>query len=324
MLRRNFVKLFAAGLLAALSGCGPVKRSDGREYSFRHGVASGDPLQDGVIIWTRISGVISETVDVGWEVATDPEMRSRIAAGTYRTGPDRDFTVKVDVRGLPSGRQLFYRFSAAGIESPVGRTRTLPEGSVARAAFAVVSCSNYPTGYFHAYRDIAQREDLDAVIHLGDYLYEYGMGQYATEYAEALDRVPDPPGELMSLADYRRRHAQYKADPDSRAMHAAHPLIAVWDDHEIANDAWHDGAENHDEGEGDWADRVRAAVTAASNECGDLPLFAGGKSMGGRMTSMAASEEPLPAVRGLVFYGFPLHPAGRPATSSSNFSATSA
>ena len=262
MLRRTFVNLIAAGLAAALAGCRPVKPGSQRKYEFRHGVASGDPLQDGVIIWTRVSGAAAEPITVNWRVSTDPGMRATIASGSVDTGPDRDYTVKVDVRGLPTGRRLFYRFSVDGNESPVGRTRTLPDSRIEKAAFAVVSCSNYPTGYFHAYRDIAQRSDLDAVIHLGDYLYEYGVGEYATEYAESLGRVPDPAGELMSLGDYRRRHAQYKSDPDSRAMLAAHPLIAVWDDHEIANDAWRDGAQNHDEGEGAWQERVQAAVQA--------------------------------------------------------------
>ncbi|MDH3417745.1 MAG: alkaline phosphatase D family protein, partial [Gammaproteobacteria bacterium] len=124
------------------------------------------------------------------------------------------------------------------------------------------SCSSYPTGYFHVYREIANRDDLDAVLHLGDYIYEYGLGEYATEYAQELNRVPDPPGELMTLSDYRRRHAQHKADPDSQAMHAAHPVIAIWDDHEIANDAWHSGAENHNDDEGGWAARRDAAIKA--------------------------------------------------------------
>jgi len=166
------------------------------------------------------------------------------------------------VRGLPSGAQLYYQFSVEGVESPVGKSRTLPSGDVGEARFAVVSCASYPTGYFHVYREIANRDDIDAVLHLGDYIYEYGMGGYATEHAEELNRVPDPPNELMTLSDYRRRHAQYKADPDSQAMHAAHPVIAIWDDHEIANDAWRDGAENHNEDEGGWAARRDAAIRA--------------------------------------------------------------
>ena len=261
MLRRDFIQYVVSGLIAMASGARRARAGVSR-YAFRHGVASGDPLQDGVIIWTRISGAGGEVVTVRWQVATDPAMHSVIRSGEIATGPERDYTVKVDVRELPAGSRLYYRFCAGDTDSPIGRTRTLPDGPLDAASFAVVSCSSYPTGYFYAYREIAAQEDLDAVVHLGDYLYEYGLGQYATEYAEALDRVPDPAGELLTLADYRQRHAQYKADPDSRAMHAAHPLIAVWDDHEIANDAWHDGAENHDDGEGGWEARVGAAVQA--------------------------------------------------------------
>ena len=261
MLRRAFITLLASSALALLAGCRPM-RTGASGYEFRHGVASGDPLSDGVILWTRVSGASGESVTVRWEVASDPAMRSVIRSGEFVTGADRDYTVKVDARGLPSGARLFYRFRVADVDSPVGRTRTLPTGRLESASFAIVSCSNYPAGFFHAYREIARRDDLDAVVHLGDYLYEYGQGEYATAHAEALGRVPDPLGEAVTLEDYRRRHAQYKSDPDSRAMLAAHPLIAVWDDHEIANDAWHEGAENHDEGDGDWGSRVDAAIQA--------------------------------------------------------------
>ena len=262
MLRRTFVRLFAGSLLAVLGSCRPVKPGSAGNYGFRHGVASGDPLPDGVIIWTRVSGGEGEPVSVSWQVATDRQMRSIVAEGKAETGPEKDYTVKVDVRGLPPGARCYYRFRAGDSSSPIGSTRTLPGGSIATATFAVVSCSSYPTGFFHAYREIALRDDLDAVVHLGDYLYEYGLGEYGTEYAEALSRVPEPAGEARSLSDYRRRHAQYKSDPDSQAMHAAHPLIAVWDDHEIANDAWRGGAENHADDEGDWQERVSTAVQA--------------------------------------------------------------
>jgi alkaline phosphatase D len=138
----------------------------------------------------------------------------------------------------------------------------LPAGVVDQARLAVVSCSNYAAGYFHAYREIAKRDDIDVVVHLGDFIYEYGVGGYATEHAESMHRVPVPETELLSLADYRQRYAQYRSDPDARAMHAAHPLIAVWDDHEIANDSWRDGALNHGDNEGRWSRRCDAAVQA--------------------------------------------------------------
>jgi alkaline phosphatase D len=261
MLRRHFVQLFASGVLLALNACTRGVKSV-PHYSFEHGVASGDPLEDGVIIWTRVSGASGEPVTVSWSVANNPDMHSPLRRGVAETGPDRDYTVKVDVSGLPAGAELYYAFRVEGAISPTGRTRTLPRGAVEAARFAVVSCSNYPYGYFHAYREIANRGDLDAVIHLGDYLYDYGLGEYATEYAEQLGRVPDPPHEIVTLSDYRRRHAQYKTDPDLQAMHAAHPMIAVWDDHEICNDTWRDGALNHDEGDGSWDERVDAATRA--------------------------------------------------------------
>lgn len=262
MLRRNFIRSLCSGLLLAVFGAGSRRARAGARYSFRHGVASGDPLGDAVIIWTRVSGAAAEEVRVTWQVATDAAMRNVLQSGHVETDASQDYTVKVDVRGLPAGTKLYYRFRAADASSPIGVTNTLPTGEVPRARFAVVSCSNHPYGYFHAYRQIARRSDIDAVIHLGDYIYEYGLGEYATEYAEQLDRVPDPAHEIVSLEDYRRRHAQYKSDADSQSMHAAHPLIAVWDDHEIANDCWRGGAENHSDDEGRWGRRRDAALQA--------------------------------------------------------------
>jgi len=262
VLRRNFLQSLIAGLLAGWGGMRSRRASAAATLSFDHGVASGDPLSDGVILWTRVSGAAGGALPVRWEVAEDAAVSSVMMHGIAWTDEWSDYTVKVDVRGLRPGRRYFYRFAVDGTQSPVGRTQTLPEGRADRARFAVVSCSNYPNGYFHAYREIAARDDLDAVIHLGDYIYEYGLGEYATEDAERLGRVPEPRGELVTLDDYRRRHAQYKVDPDSRAMLAQHPLIAIWDDHEIANDAWRGGAANHQAGEGPWPQRRDAAVRA--------------------------------------------------------------
>jgi alkaline phosphatase D len=229
---------------------------------FRHGVASGDPLDDRVILWTRVSGATSRPIRVNWEIASDPDMQRVVRRGEVWATDEHDYTVKVDARRLRAGRTYYYRFAVYGAVSETGRTRTLPKGRVSSARFAVVSCSNHPYGYFHAYREIAAQQDLDAVIHLGDYIYEYGLGEYATERAEALGRIPEPATELRTLADYRLRHAQYKADPDSRAMHAQHPLIAVWDDHEVVNDTWKGGALDHNEADGDFTERVTAAVRA--------------------------------------------------------------
>ncbi len=267
MQRRSFLQMLVSGAAFVVAGFGrriASAESGPAKEIFACGVASGDPTADAVVIWTRVSTVGSSTVQkkVRWQVATDAAMTDVIAAGTARTDATRDFTVKVDAGGLPSGRTVFYRFNVDGHFSPVGRTRTLPTGDLRLAKFAVVSCSNHPAGYFHAYREIAQRDDIDAVLHLGDYIYEYEMGGYATDRAEALGRIPDPPTECLSLADYRRRHAQYKQDADSRAMLAAHPLIAIWDDHEVANDAWRDGAQNHQPDEGKWTTRRDAALQA--------------------------------------------------------------
>jgi alkaline phosphatase D len=249
-------------LLAPLAGLRTGTAAEHAALSFDHGVASGDPLSDGFVLWTRVSGATGGSLPVRWLLASDPDLRKIVRQGIAWTDDWSDYTVKVDVRGLSPGSSFYYRFEIDDAESVVGRTRTLPEGSVERARFAVVSCSNHPAGYFNVYRDIALTNDLDAVIHLGDYIYEYGLGQYATENAERLGRVPEPAGEVATLADYRRRHAQYKADPDSMAMHQQHPLIAVWDDHEIANDAWRGGAENHQDDEGRWRERRDAALRA--------------------------------------------------------------
>lgn len=265
MQRRTFLRSLLAALVSylvpAFGRQGAAVAADGR---FRHGVASGDPTAHAVIIWTRVSGYPDETarIAVRWQVAEDAGLGKVVAEGIVKTDSASDFTVKADATGLAPGRTFFYRFDVDGQHSPVGRTRTLPVGKAEKAAFAVVSCANYPAGYFHVYREIAERDDLDAVVHLGDYLYEYGMGEYATEHAGELDRVPQPVHECLTLRDYRRRHAQYKGDADSRAMHAAHPMIAVWDDHEIANDTWKGGAQNHQPDEGSWRARRNAAVQA--------------------------------------------------------------
>lgn len=234
---------------------------------FRHGVASGDPLPGRVVLWTRVtpsanatpgSGV-GERVTVRWEVAEDPRFERIVSTGNHATGPMSDHTVKVDAAGLAPGAWYYYRFSLRGVRSPVGRTRTAPatDASPAGLRFGVASCSNYQAGHFAAYRRMAERGDLDAVLHLGDYLYEYG----AKEYGEF--RAHEPVHEMVSLADYRTRHAQYKRDPHLQAAHAACPWIITWDDHETANNSYQGGAENHQpETEGAWSDRYAAAVQA--------------------------------------------------------------
>ena len=245
----------AAGTDAGVDAGPPLTAVD-----FLHGVASGDPLTDRVILWTRVTphaGVTAGTATVRWETSATPDFAAVTHSGTFATTGDRDFTVKVDVTGLSANTTYYYRFSLGSTVSPVGRTRTAPAGSVSRVRFAIVSCASYAHGYFHAYRDLATRADLDAVLFLGDYIYEFPNFLYGTV------RQYDPPTQIVSLSDYRRRYAWYRRDADLRAAHQQHPWIAVWDDHEFADNAWTGGANNHDpNSEGPWADRKAAAMKA--------------------------------------------------------------
>jgi alkaline phosphatase D len=256
--RRSFIA--AAAALAASPGA--LAAGHRRGHSFDHGVASGDPLHDRVIIWSRVTPANWERgVTVKWRVARDARMRQIVARGRVETDILRDFTIKVDVTGLEPARTYYYEFSTHGARSPVGRTRTLPVNAQA-ARLATVSCSNLPAGLFNVYALIARRADLDAVLHLGDYLYEYANDTFGD--GAALGRVPVPDREILSLVDYRQRHAQYKLDADLQAAHRQHPFICVWDDHEFANNTWKDGADNHnpEQGEGDWPARKQAAMRA--------------------------------------------------------------
>ena len=233
---------------------------------FRHGVASGDPLADRVILWTRTTpaagGGTTAPIDVEWMVARDEALTQIVRRGRAQARPENDFTVKVDAGGLEPDRRYYYAFSAGGERSPVGRTKTLASGAFARARIAFVSCANYPAGYFNPYRCIANREDLDLVLHLGDYIYEFQNGVYGD--GTTLLRIPEPRKEAVTLEDYRIRYATYRSDPDLQDVHARHPFVAVWDDHELTNDAWSGGAANHnpDQGEGDWKTRQAACYKA--------------------------------------------------------------
>ena len=262
--RRSFLRIAAAaGVGLPWLACAPGRGAGGtaRAGPFRHGVASGDPLADRVVLWTRVSVATPDPVAVQWRLARDPGLRDEVARGRVTADPSRDHTVKVDPTGLEPATSYYYRFEAAGHASPIGRTRTLPVGEVERLRFAFASCANIAFGYFNVYALIARRPDLDAVLHLGDYLYEYANATYGD--GSALGRAPRPDRELLTLADYRTRHAQYKGDPDLQEAHRQHPFIAVWDDHESANNAWKDGAQNHDPAsEGDWAARKASAMRA--------------------------------------------------------------
>lgn len=224
------------------------------ENPFLHGVASGDPLSDRVVLWTRVSPVASEDIMVTVRVYRDVALTQLLGSAAQTASATRDWTVKIDFVGLAPGTTYYYRFESLGFGSPVGRTRTLPAAGVDRIRLGVVSCSNLPAGFFNAYAFVAQRADLDAVLHLGDYLYEGGGGGV---------RAHVPAREITLLADYRERHGQYRGDPDLQEMTRQHPFITVWDDHESTNDSHRDGAQNHTEGaEGLWSQRKAWAQQA--------------------------------------------------------------
>ncbi|MCX5534087.1 alkaline phosphatase D family protein [Streptomyces sp. NBC_00006] len=269
--RRTVVKAAAAGaaLAGPLAAAAPAQAAEAP--AFLHGVASGDPLPDGVLLWTRVTPNADAVpgsgkgpdVRVAWEIAEDKAFRQVVGRGTVTASAASDHTVKADVRGLRPATAYYFRFSVDTAHSPVGRTRTTPaaDASPDGLRFGVVSCANWEAGYYSSYRHLAARSDLDAVLHLGDYLYEYKTGEYPT--ADYTVREHRPTHEIVSLADYRTRHGQTKTDPDVQAMQAVHPLIAIWDDHEFANDAWSGGAENHTpDTEGSWQARQQAAKQA--------------------------------------------------------------
>ena len=225
---------------------------------FDHGVASGDPTADGFVLWTRVSVPVTETVAVRWVVAGDPSLADLLSTGSVDATPGADHTVHVAVSGLRPATTYWYGFSVGGEQSPVGRTRTLPgaDGPADRLRMGVVCCSHYATGYFNAYGRLAER-DVDLVVHLGDYIYE------AEARHERWTRLHRPRGRCLTLPDYRARHAQYKTDPDLQRLHARHPMVAVWDDHELAGNTWWDGAAAHVPlTDGDWPRRRAAAVRA--------------------------------------------------------------
>ncbi|MEV0319631.1 alkaline phosphatase D family protein [Streptomyces sp. NPDC050658] len=269
--RRSVVKAAAASAVIAAPLAAAPSAHAAEGPAFHHGVASGDPLPDGVLLWTRVTPVPDAVpgsgkgpdTEVRWEIAEDKAFTRTVGRGSTTARAASDHTVKADVRGLRQATTYYFRFSVGDTHSPVGRTRTTPAHDAAAPGvrFGVVSCANWEAGYFSAYRHLAARTELDAVLHLGDYLYEYPTGEYPA--AQDVVRQHEPKHEITTLADYRTRHGAHKTDPDARAMHATHPVIAIWDDHEFANDAWSGGAENHSpETEGDWARRVAVAKQA--------------------------------------------------------------
>lgn len=272
--RRSFLKGFAglgaAPLFTACNDSSGQKSGPSdvvpvaTEVSFQHGIASGDPFADSVLLWTRVTPVDDIPIPVTWEIAEDEAMSSILYSGVFTTDASRDYTVKVIAEKLQPATHYWYRFRSGDVVSTVGRTKTAPEKSTSpdQVKFAFSSCAWYSMGFFNAYNGIAEKSDLDVVFCLGDYIYEYG-GDEILSTPFALGRYMAPGHEIVSLEDYRIRHALYKTDPDLQAAHAAHPWICVWDDHESTNNSYRDGADNHTDGEeGDWNNRKRVATQA--------------------------------------------------------------
>ena len=262
--RRSFLLTGALGLGAfAIPGfANTLSVASGR--GFTHAVASGEPASDSMLLWTRYVPADGGPVELKAEIAETADFTKVVSGGAQITGPWRDHTAKITVAGLKPATVYFFRFVAPdGSLSPVGRTRTLPEGEVDRFRAAIFSCSNMPFGYFNAYGHAAARDDLDLVIHLGDYFYEYVPGDYPSADKVVDHRLPEPANELLHLADYRLRYASYRSDPNLQALHLKAPWIVQWDDHESANDSWEGGAQNHHPAtEGDWNPRRAAAIQA--------------------------------------------------------------
>ena len=258
--REAVTALGLGGVAAALPS--PVAAATDNEI-FRHGIASGDPDQTSLILWTRVEPA-GEREDVEWELASDSAFASIVKSGKTTTSADFDFTVKILVDDLKPGTRYHYRFKARGMASPVGRTMTLADGAMDKLGIALVSCSNFPFGYFNAYDAISKDPLVDIVLHTGDYIYEYGGADgWGHETGVKLGREHMPAHEIVSLSDYRTRHAQYRTDAGLQAMTATHPLVACWDDHESANNPWIGGAQNHQpDKEGSWLARRAASIRA--------------------------------------------------------------
>ena len=256
--------LFRVGALGMAALALPSAAFGAATAGFSHGVASGEPGPDRVLLWTRYVGTAGKSAALHYEVSDTLDFTRIVAGGDVTAPEDRDWCAKAVATGLQPGRWYYYRFvGPAGAISPVGRTRTLPVGKVDRFRLAVFSCSNLGFGWFNAYRHAAEDGAFDAVVHLGDYYYEYQKGEYPSLKQIVADRVLLPENEIVTLADYRARHADYRADPDLQRLFQLHPWIMVWDDHETANDSWKGGAENHQpETEGPWPLREAAAMRA--------------------------------------------------------------
>ena len=261
MNRRSFIKgLFLIPSILSFK----LKASSNNNVTFDYGVASGDPTNSNVILWTKVTTMFNSDIKIKWQISSTRDFKNILTSGTALSRSSNDFTVKVDVE-VPNnfrGKKIFYRFFFNNTFSDIGITNTLPPNNPNQYNIAFCSCSNHPAGYFNAYKEMAKNDDIDLVLHLGDYIYEYDKNGYATEDSVRFNRVVDPKHEILSLNDYRRRHAQYKSDLDLQLLHKSKPMIAIWDDHEFTNDSWKYGAENHQSDEGFFQTRKANAIKA--------------------------------------------------------------
>lgn len=256
--RRGFL---GAASLASLAA--PTYAASYSNGAFTHGVASGDPDANSVVLWTRFRPGNGGNARIGWEIAESETFANPVAKGELLINAGDDHCGKVIARGLKPGRRYVYRFLSASGASPMGLTRTAPQGKTSALTFAAFSCANRPQGYFHAYADAAARDDIDLCIHLGDYIYEMERGNYPSLAETLPGREINPAWELVAYRDYCLRYANYRADPDLQELHRVKPWAVIWDDHELANDAWMNGAGAHDPAtEGAWAARKAAAMKA--------------------------------------------------------------
>ena len=264
MHRRSFIKLM--GLILSIFNIRifGYNTSNSEIISFEHGVASGDPTKNKIILWTKITKTSKNTINVNWQISDNKNFSNLINLGTAKSYSYNDFSVKVDAK-IPDkycGNEIYYRFYVDNIFSITGTTKTLPKNDPSNFNIAICSCSNYPGGFFNAYKEIANDNNIDLVLHLGDYLYEYEKDGYATEDSKRMNRVVEPQHEIVTLDDYRKRHALYKRDEDLQLLHSKKAMVAVWDDHEFTNDSWKYGAENHSYDEGLFSTRKANAVKA--------------------------------------------------------------
>jgi alkaline phosphatase D len=272
--RRRFLRnsvIAATGVIllpSAFSSCKKEEINESAVYNgqgFNEGVASFDPSQDRVILWTRYTPANQETSrpTILLDVAKDKDFKTLVVSQSVQVDSNSDNTVHVDVSNLTSNTKYFYRFRSEATEavSVTGETKTLPTaGQVSEVKIAVVSCADFPAGLFNVYGAVAE-SDADFVVHLGDYIYEYQVGGYGTNSLTAtLHREHKPAGETIKIEDYRQRYRQYRSDEQLQKAHQLKPFICVWDDHEVANNAYKDGAENHQPDEGDWNTRKMSAI----------------------------------------------------------------